>query len=150
MYVCKLQHKIANNMTKFNLFIISVLATILFSVDTGFAQTAEKANIQMIIANKDSVFYFQDDVVRVEFKIKGLYSSENVKPYVEQAALFDDIVKLRIKDVSDIDGYRKCVAVVKKDNYKKSFSKVLSLMRIKEVLFEDKKISSNDFLEMYK
>jgi hypothetical protein len=134
-------------MIKFNLFIISVLAVILFNVSTSVAQTTEKANIQMIIENKDSVFFIQDDMVRVDFKIKGLYSSYSTKPYKEKALQFEDIIKLSIKNKPDNYGARSCSAILKKDNYLKSLKNILNILEIEEVDFENTKISSNDFLK---
>ena len=138
-------------MKNFKTLAIWLTGAFMLLANISFSQ--EKTE-EMFIYDEDSETFFisEGEEIFTTFYLKNFGDNQSTKPYIEKVAKFTGAIKFSIKNFSSDEpsGQRKCFLRMNKENYLKTFAKIINLLEIKEVQVNDEFMDIANFISLYK
>ncbi len=126
-------------------------AFMLLAVNISFSQ--EKTEEMFIyVENSETFFIDEGEEIYTTFYLKNFGDAQSTKPYMEKVEKFTDAIKFSIKNFSSEEPseQRKCSIRMHKENYLKTFAKIINLLEIKEVQVNDEFMDIANFISLYR
>ena len=104
------------------------------------------------VENSETFFIDEGEEIFTTFYLKNFDDAQSTKPYIEKVAKFTDAIKFGIKNFSSDEpsGQRKCFLRMHKENYLKTFAKIINLLEIKEVQVNNEFMDIAAFISRYR
>lgn len=138
-------------MKNFKTLAISLIGAFMLLANISFSQ--EKTE-EMFIYVEDSETFFVDEGEEIftTFYLKNFGDAQSTKPYMEKVEKFTDAIKFSIKNFSSEEpsGQRKCFLRMHKENYLKTFAKIINILEIKEVRVNNEFMDIAAFISLYR
>ena len=133
-------------MKKFKTLSILILCMNFLFVNSSFSQQKGET-LSIVVKSPDNFFVDEGSDFYASFIFKGINDNFNTKEITSKVNALDGVFKLGIKNSSDkIANQRRCYIRLKKDNYLRTFSKVLIYMNVQKVEVNDKLMDADKFI----
>ena len=138
-------------MKNFKTLAIWLTGAFMLLANISFSQ--EKTEEMFIYVEDSETFFISEgEEIFATFYLKNFGDAQSTKPYMEKVEKFTDAIKFSIKNFSSEEpsGQRKCFLRMNKENYLKTFAKIITLLEIKEVQVNDEFMDIAKFISLYK
>ncbi|MBT3208055.1 MAG: hypothetical protein HN704_07930 [Bacteroidetes bacterium] len=133
-------------MKKFKTLSILILCMNFLFVNSSFSQQKGET-LSIVVKSPDNFFVDEGSDFYASFIFKGINDNFNTKEITSKVNALDGVFKFGIKNSSDkIANQRRCYIRLKKDNYLRTFSKVLIYMNVQKVEVNDKLMDADKFI----